>query len=486
MPSVEQQIEQSRAKKKALIKKALLGFTAVLLIGAASVILVTLMQTAVPDADESNTEVSDRSTAVNQSPQPPAQSNFSEEERKALQMALSETKQNVTNLAQRVAHTSAFSHKAKEIALALENAFNEYGAANFHAAKAALDNINRSVTALSNEYETAYTKPFEDALSAFNNNDISSAFNFNRESLSINPDFGKAKALQQRIEVFNEVQDAYEQARVGKVENNIEKQRDAYAKIVNLDPQRQDAKDALDKINDQLINSRFDSLLAKANQAIEQRNFTAATQYINEAKRINPSSNELATINKKLATLVAQDDLNKIESQVTLFASSDEWKTVQLLASKGLASHPTSPTLQTAKQNADAILAASKRLNVYEQRPQRLADDNVRNLAQQDINQARSYAEKSAKLLKQITALEQIVDDINKPRPVTITSDNDTYIKVLGVGLVGEVKSKTIQLKPGTYRIEGSREGYRSTIQEIVVSPTATNLSVHVVCTEKV
>jgi hypothetical protein len=79
-----------------------------------------------------------------------------------------------------------------------------------------------------------------------------------------------------------------------------------------------------------------------------------------------------------------------------------------------------------------------------------------------------------------------VIDNINQPRSVTITSDNDTYIKVLGVGLVGEVKTKTIQLKPGTYRIEGSREGYRSTIQEIVVSPSDTNLSVHVVCTEKV
>ena len=33
MPSVEQQIEQSRAKKKALIKKSILGFFVVLFVG---------------------------------------------------------------------------------------------------------------------------------------------------------------------------------------------------------------------------------------------------------------------------------------------------------------------------------------------------------------------------------------------------------------------------------------------------------------------
>ena len=379
-----------------------------------------------------------------------------------------------------------FSEKAKEIEVTLDDAFNEYSASNYSAVKTALDDIKNSVVLVNTQYESAYTQPYEDALLAFNKGDISSAFNFNKESLTTNPDFDKAKILQQRIDVFSDVQDAYEQARIGKVENDINKQLNAYTKIVKLDPQREDAKQALDNINHQLLDNRFDALLAKANQAIEQRNLSAATQYINEAKTLKASSNELETINQKLVTLLASEEQQKIENQVTLFANADEWQTVQLLANKGLTTFSTSPVLLQAKQNADAILGASKRLSAYQQRPDRLSDNNVRSLAQQDISQARTLSEKSAKLLTQITALEQIVDNINQPRPVTITSDNDTYIKVLGVGLVGEVKSKIIQLKPGTYRIEGSREGYRSTIQEIVISPSATDLSVHVVCTEKV
>ena len=128
----------------------------------------------------------------------------------------------------------------------------------------------------------------------------------------------------------------------------------------------------------------------------------------------------------------------------------------------------------------------AKRLKEFQQRPERLTDNTVRSLAQQEVDDAHALAQKSPKLLAQIRALEEVMDDVNTPRDVTITSDNDTYIKVLGVGLVGEVKRKTIKLKPGTYRIEGSRDGYRSTIREIEVSPSATNLSVHIACTEKV
>lgn len=482
MPSVEQQIEQSRAKKKALIKKALLGCAVILFVGVASVVLVSFMPSVSTDVDLSV----DKTETVHQPSESPSLTSLSPRERKALQVALSDSKQRVSELVQRVAHSKEFSEKVNVVEDELNKAFNAYSSSNFNEVETALEVVNGSVSALNDEYENAYTAPYESALSAFEKDDISEAFNLNRVSLTTNPDFEKAKILQQRIDVYSEVQDAYEQARVGRVENNIQKQRDAYAEIVSLDPFREDAKQALDAIERQIRENRFNTLLASANKAIEARDFTTATQRINEAKSLKSSSSELDIISKKLASLIAGSEQQKIESQVTLFADADEWKTVQMLANKGLTSFSASPTLLQAKQDADGILNASKRLTAYQQRPERLSDNNVRNLAQQDIEKARNYANKSAKLLTQITALEGIVDNFNQPRPVTITSDNDTYIKVLGIGVVGEIKRKTIQLKPGTYRVEGSREGYRSTIKEIVVSPSDNNPSVHIVCTEKV
>ena len=482
MPSVEQQIEQSRAKKKALIKKALLGCAVILFVGVASVVLISFMPSVSTDVDLSV----GKTETVHQPSESLSSTSLSPEERKTLQKALSDSKQRVSELVQRVAHSKEFSEKVAVVEDELNKAFNAYSSSNFSEVETALEVVNGSVSALNAEYENAYTAPYESALSAFEKDDISEAFNLNRVSLTTNPDFEKAKVLQQRIDVYSEVQGAYEQARVGRVENNIQKQRDAYAEIVALDPFREDAKQALDAIERQIRENRFNTLLASANKAIEAGDFTTATQRINEAKSLKSSSSELDIISKKLASLIAGSEQQKIESQVTLFADADEWKTVQMLASKGLTSFSASPTLLQAKQDADGILNASKRLEAYQQRPERLSDNNVRNLAQQDIEQARNYANKSAKLLTQITALEGIVDKINQPRPVTITSDNDTYIKVLGVGVVGEIKRKTIQLKPGTYRVEGSREGYRSTIKEIVVSPSDNNPSVHIVCTEKV
>ena len=160
----------------------------------------------------------------------------------------------------------------------MNSAFNEYSASNYSAVMNALD-VQGSVDTINTDYENAYTQPYEDA-SVANNGNVSSAFNLNKTSLTINPDFEKANILQQRIDVFDEVQDAYEQARIGKVENNISKQREAYAKIVQLDPARKDAQQALDAINRQLQDSRFDTLLAQANRAIDQGDYPAAAEFL--------------------------------------------------------------------------------------------------------------------------------------------------------------------------------------------------------------
>ena len=139
MPSVEQQIEQSRAKKKALIKKSLLGFSLVMLIGVAGVLLISYMPTVTSNV----TDATDDTTAVPQTAKATPAVEVNAEERKALQMALSESKQSVNDLVSRVSHSQMFLEKASEVERKLNTAFNEYGASNYSAVINALDDIKR-------------------------------------------------------------------------------------------------------------------------------------------------------------------------------------------------------------------------------------------------------------------------------------------------------------------------------------------------------
>jgi hypothetical protein len=483
MQSVEKAIEESRAKKKAIIKKSLLGTLVLIVVIAVGGFLVSMLPvTSTEEHDPRNeNDITSSPSSIEASQQV-----FSEAQRKALQVALSKTKEQIEAMSARVSHSERFREAATTIENKLDDAFNAYAASNYASVEQRINEINDDSSALLNAFELAYTQPYEKALAAFNQNDNGTAFNLNRESLSVNPQYALANTLQQRIDVFEQVQDAYEQARIGKIENNITKQQQAYTTIVKLDPLREDASQALAALNKQQTDSQFASLLAQANRAIEDKNYGVANRVLTEAAAIKANSEEVRVISQRLKTLIAGENLNKVEEQVAIFISADEWETVSLLAAKGLTQFPTSTSLLKADKNAKAIIESRRQIANFQQRPERLADSNIKQAAMLALKNAEPYFSQSEKLRAQADTFKKTIDDVNTPRDVTITSDNDTYIKVLGVGIVGEVKTKTIQLKPGIYRLEGSREGYRSVIENIQVTPLTTDLSVHIICTEKV
>ncbi|APE07123.1 MAG: hypothetical protein CL600_01085 [Alteromonas sp.] len=483
MQSVDRAIEESRAKKKAQIKKVLLA-----VLTLAVVVAIVILLIAVLPAPSSNSDNKHQGTGSSNasSDNISTEKAFSEAQRKALQKRLSETKAQVEAMSARVSYSKRFTKAAKKIENQLAEAFNAYADANYSHAESIVSEVESNTVALISAFELAYTELFEKALNAFNENDNATAFNLNRQALDINPQYKPAKTLQQRIDVFEQVQDAYEQARVGKIENDIVKQQTAYTEIVKLDPLREDASQALAAINEQQKTIQFNNLLAKAKRAIEKEQFTTASQFLSEAKTIDANSEALKLLSQQLDAKIANNNLTELENQVALFISADEWETVALLTNKGLKQFPTSPLLLESSKSAKHIVASHQQIDRFLSQPERLADDNIRNAANSTLANAEPYFDRSEKLRAKADVLEQTINDANTPKDVTITSDNDTYIKVLGVGIVGEVKRKTIQLKPGDYRIEGKRKGYRSTIKNIKVTPSSTNLSVHVVCTEKV
>jgi hypothetical protein len=68
---------------------------------------------------------------------------------------------------------------------------------------------------------------------------------------------------------------------------------------------------------------------------------------------------------------------------------------------------------------------------------------------------------------------------------VTVLSDNQTDIRVLGVGNVGKTVSKQIELSPGDYVFEGRREGFKSKQVKLSIS-TKQATSITVVCDERI
>ncbi|MEQ8938939.1 MAG: hypothetical protein RLT30_09585, partial [Gammaproteobacteria bacterium] len=79
-----------------------------------------------------------------------------------------------------------------------------------------------------------------------------------------------------------------------------------------------------------------------------------------------------------------------------------------------------------------------------------------------------------------------LIDNMNKKVDVVVKSDNKTNVLVRGVGIVGMTDSKTIQLKPGSYKFEGKREGYKSKLIDVLVPYDKNQMQLTVVCDEPI
>jgi hypothetical protein len=74
----------------------------------------------------------------------------------------------------------------------------------------------------------------------------------------------------------------------------------------------------------------------------------------------------------------------------------------------------------------------------------------------------------------------------NRLVPVTIISDNKTFVSVRTVGNVGVVSQKVIELNPGKYTFEGAREGFKSKLVQALIPYDRDLFSVHVICDEPI
>ena len=63
-----------------------------------------------------------------------------------------------------------------------------------------------------------------------------------------------------------------------------------------------------------------------------------------------------------------------------------------------------------------------------------------------------------------------------------VTSDNITDIQVRGIGKLWIILNKTIKLKPGYYTFEGTRNGFKSKLLQVLIPYNKNNYSVRLIC----
>jgi hypothetical protein len=147
------------------------------------------------------------------------------------------------------------------------------------------------------------------------------------------------------------------------------------------------------------------------------------------------------------------------------------------------------PTIQFAQLGKARSLERAElveRLAFHIGNPHRLSDERVLQEASGLLRVAASIEPAGLKLNQQVSALEDVIAKAAAPQRVRLVSDALTEVVIYKVGRLGTFKNHELEMRPGTYTVLGTRNGYRDVRLKLVVVAGKEPEVVVIRCEEKI
>ena len=163
--------------------------------------------------------------------------------------------------------------------------------------------------------------------------------------------------------------------------------------------------------------------------------------------------------------------LAELEQRAARLASEERWTEALAIYDEALARDPSLQFAQKGRETVAPRAELGKRLQALIDKPERLAEENVRAEAERLLARAGNMPNQGPVIRSQVTRLELLLPTFNQPVMLALESDNVTEVAIQRVGFFGAFEKRQVELKPGKYTVTGKRSGFRDVRREITVSP---------------
>jgi tetratricopeptide (TPR) repeat protein len=334
--------------------------------------------------------------------------------------------------------------------------------------------------------ETVFQKLTEEGRKAIENGDSVTAQQKFSLALKIQPSDESAQRNLERAETLDEVKRLITSGK-----NHEEHHRFAFAhgdfqRALQLDPESMEAQNGLDRMKEKIVSDQFKKLMSDGLTAYHNGQYQLARTTLLKAKLFRPRSPE---VNGALSQVDEAIRLNKIEKlrQKAMFAEQAEnWKHALKSYLAVLKIDPDISFAVQGKTRALEHIRITKRMGFFLEEPKVMESDRQLANAIHLIEEAEKLEQKGPHLTARLRELNTLVNLAKTPVKVMLESDNLTEIAVYKVGKLGKFTARELSLRPGTYTVVGSRNGYQDVRLRITVKPGQTSLRVSIICNIKV
>jgi tetratricopeptide (TPR) repeat protein len=220
--------------------------------------------------------------------------------------------------------------------------------------------------------------------------------------------------------------------------------------------------------------------------AFQNHDYRIARSKLSRARALKPNSPEVrdALLQVDQAERLAR--IAAMQKQALAAEQREDWQRALKSYQAVLDIDRNVQFASRGKNRAAEQIRIAKRIDFYLAKPDILGSDNHLKNAILLISDAGEIDPRGPQLAARIEKLEELVTIAKTPVKITITSDNLTDVAVYRVGKLGRFHVHELELRPGTYTVVGSRDGYQDVRQKVVVEPDRLPIRITIECKVKI
>lgn len=359
-----------------------------------------------------------------------------------------------------------------------------FSASKYEAAREKIKSASEFATRALSEREKDYIRYISAAKKAIEADNFEVSLINIFGALKTKPASDEAIALKREIDALPQVLRLLHNAKVARSENNLEVEHNNLRKVLEISPGRSDVGLRLDIIKKAIDESQFSESIRIGFEGISKRDLSIARKALSGAQRIFADRKEISLLSSRISALEKEIGVEELLQSAKTAIAQDNWASALTFYKKAEIIAPKSQPILDGIVLSQSIISLDREISFHLNSPHRLSSSNIANDASKLIDRALQFARHSPALLSNTKKLEGALSLYTQVVPVKVTSDGKTIVSVKGIGIIGTITEKVIELRPGEYALEGIRVGYKTKLVRISIPPSGLNLLFEISCDE--
>jgi serine/threonine protein kinase/tetratricopeptide (TPR) repeat protein len=376
-----------------------------------------------------------------------------------------------------------------ELAAAQMQAAESNGAAAAGGLAIALQHLNQAEQLLANVAKkapqalAAELRAGDAALAAGHQEQASQAYALARR---IDPNSRRAADGSHRARLLSGVLPLLTDAHRAELARNYSRAAQDFSQALALDPTNTLAKTGLARVNAAFGDDNYARAVGAGFAALGAGRLTEAQTDFQQALEIRPQGTEASEGVQRVGAAMRVGRIAALRQQAASLEGQEHWSQAAATYQAALREDPSLAFAKRGKERDEERAALSSALHEIIAHPERLSVPSVRDEAVTLLQQAREQTPSGPVLQSQIQQVAELLPQLDRPVQLNLISDNATQVTIPSIGVFGTFGRREIRLKPGTYTVIGTRDGYRAVHQEFTVEPGQQSVTITVSCSEPI